>query len=228
MAKKITISFVPTALAERLILADWPQATALRFLLTGADTLHHYPGALPFTLINNYGPTQATGVTTSGPIGRQRPDKRPPIGRPIANTTVHILDDQLQPVPAGEVGEIYIGGAGVARGYLNRPELTAERFLPDPFGSARGGQLYRTGDLARWLPDGQVAYVGRADEQIKVRGFRIEPNGIVSLLNSHPGVQASAIIAQEEPSGAKRLIAYIVCDGRPSPRASELRTLMLN
>lgn len=226
--KKISISFVPTALAERLIAMDWPQGTALRFLLTGADTLHHYPGTLPFTLVNNYGPTEATVVATSGSIGRQRPDRRPPIGRPITNTTIHILDDQLQPVPAGEVGEIYIGGAGVARGYLNRPELTAERFIPDPYSSARGAQLYRTGDLARWLPDGQIAYVGRADEQIKVRGFRIEPNEIVSLLNSHPGVLASAVIAENDPSGAKRLLAYIVSNGTSSPRASELRTLLLS
>ena len=228
VAKKITISFVPTALAERLILADWPKGTALRFLLTGADTLHHYPGSLPFTLINNYGPTEATVVATSGPIGRQRPDVRPPIGRPIANTAIHILDGHLQSVPAGEVGEMYIGGAGVARGYLNHPELTAEKFIPDPFNSGNGARLYRTGDLARWLPDGQIAYVGRADEQIKIRGFRIEPNEIVSLLNSHPAVQGSAVVAQEDASGTKRLLAYIVSDRASSPNASELRTLVLN
>jgi amino acid adenylation domain-containing protein len=228
VANKITISFVPTALAERLILADWPQETALRFLLTGADTLHHYPGALPFTLVNNYGPTEATVVATSGPIARQRPDIRPPIGRPITNTAIHILDENLRLVSAGEIGEIFIGGAGVARGYLNRPELTAERFIPDPFSSVKDAHLYRTGDLARWLPDGQIAYVGRADEQIKIRGFRIEPNEIVSLLNSHPAVQASAVVAQEESSGAKRLLAYIVSDATSSPSASELRALVLN
>lgn len=228
VAQKISISFVPTALAERLIVLDWPQETALRFLLTGADTLHHYPGALPFTLINNYGPTEATVVATSGPIGQQRPDRRPPIGRPITNATIHILDDHLQPVPAGEVGQIYIGGAGVARGYLNRPELTAERFIPDPFSSAPGARLYQSGDLARWLPDGQIAYVGRADEQIKVRGFRIEPNEIVSLLNSHPGVQASAVVAEDDASGGKRLLAYIVSNGSSTLRESELRTLLLS
>jgi amino acid adenylation domain-containing protein len=226
VANKITISFVPTALAERLILADWPRETALRYLLTGADTLHHYPGDLPFTLINNYGPTEATVVATSGPIGRQRPDVRPPIGRPIANTTIHILDEQLHPVPAGEVGEMYIGGAGVARGYLNRPELTAERFIRDPFNSSNGAHLYRTGDLARWLADGQIAYVGRADEQIKIRGFRIEPNEIVSLLNSHPGVLASAVVAREETADTKRLLAYVVSNGTHSPSAGELRALL--
>ena len=226
VANKITISFVPTALAERMILADWPRETALRFLLTGADTLHHYPGDLPFTLINNYGPTEATVVATSGPVGRQRPDVRPPIGRPIANATIHILDEGLHPVPAGEVGEMYIGGAGVARGYLNRPELTAERFIPDPFNSSNGAHLYRTGDLARWLADGQIAYVGRADEQIKIRGFRIEPNEIVSLLNSHPGVLASAVVARAETADAKRLLAYIVSNGTHSPSAGELRALL--
>jgi amino acid adenylation domain-containing protein len=227
-AQKISISFVPTAVAERLIAMDWSKGTILRFLLTGADTLHHYPGALPFTLVNNYGPTEATVVATSGPIGRQRPDRRPPIGRPITNTTIHILDDHLQPVPAGEVGQIYIAGAGVARGYLNRPELTAEKFIADPFSSVPGARLYQTGDLARWLPDGQIAYVGRTDEQIKVRGFRIEPNEIVSLLNSHPAVQANAVIAEDDGSGAKRLLAYIVPTGASSPRASELRTLLLS
>jgi amino acid adenylation domain-containing protein len=226
--QQISISFVPTAVAERLIAMDWSKGTALRFLLTGADTLHHYPGPLPFTLVNNYGPTEATVVATSGPIGRQRPDRRPPIGRPITNTTIHILDDHLQPVPAGEVGQIYIAGAGVARGYLNRPELTAEKFIADPFTSVPGARLYQTGDLARWLPDGQIAYVGRTDEQIKVRGFRIEPNEIVSLLNSHPAVQANAVIAEDDGSGAKRLLAYIVPNGASSPRASELRTLLLS
>jgi amino acid adenylation domain-containing protein len=226
--QKISISFVPTAVAERLIAMDWSQGTTLRFLLTGADTLHHYPGRLPFTLVNNYGPTEATVVATSGPIGRQRPDKRPPIGWPITNTTIHILNDHLQAVPAGEVGQIYIGGSGVARGYRNRPELTAEKFIADPFNSSPGARLYQTGDLARWLSDGQIAYVGRADEQIKVRGFRIEPNEIVSLLNSHPAVQANAVIAEDDGSGAKRLLAYIVSNGASAPRASELRSLLLS
>lgn len=222
----ITISFVPTALAERLILMDWPSDSALRFLLTGADTLHHYPSRdLPFALVNNYGPTETTVVATSGTIAQRRPDLRPPIGQPITNTTIHILDDQLHPVPRGEIGEIHVGGAGVARGYLNRPELTQERFIPSPF-NHNGARLYKTGDLAKWLPDGQVAYIGRADEQIKIRGFRIEPNEIVSVLNSHPRVKASAVVTQEESAGVKRLLAYIVSDDPSSPGAGELRNLV--
>jgi amino acid adenylation domain-containing protein len=212
LAEKIRVSFVPTAMAESLLELDWPAQSQLRLLLTGADTLHRYPPAnLPFALVNNYGPTECTVVTTSGVVvPEQDAHLQPSIGRPIDNVQVHILDDQLEPVSVGEAGELFIGGDGLARGYLNRPEQNAEVFIPSPFSDSKAERLYRTGDLARYLPDGQIAFVGRTDEQIKIRGYRIEPNEIVMRLSQYPGVQSSQIVARTEASGEKRLVAYLV------------------
>ncbi|SDJ53457.1 amino acid adenylation domain-containing protein, partial [Paraburkholderia steynii] len=143
-----------------------------------------YPGV---ALINEYGPTETTiGCTTYTVTGPTNGMTHVPIGRPIANTRVYLLDDHHQPVPIGARGEIYIGGDGVTRGYLNRPDLTAERFLTDPFSSSTGARMYRTGDLARYLPDGNLIYLGRNDNQIKIRGFRIEPGEIEKCLTEHP------------------------------------------
>jgi amino acid adenylation domain-containing protein len=214
LAQRITIAFVPTPLAERLLTPSlqWPPKTDLRILLTGGDTLHRYPPAeLPFLVVNNYGPTECTVVAASGPVlANTLPTMLPPIGRAIANTEIYLLDERLQAVAAGEVGEIYVGGAGVARGYHNRPALTADRFIPNPFRAGSGDRLYRTGDLARLLPDGQLAFQGRLDDQIKIRGYRIEPNEIVSVLNRHQDVRASLVVAREETPGDKRLVAYVV------------------
>ncbi|HYU71268.1 MAG TPA: non-ribosomal peptide synthetase [Ktedonobacteraceae bacterium] len=213
----ITITFLPTALAEEVMTLEWPSKTALRYLLTGADVLHHYPSpALPFTLINNYGPTEATVLVTSGRVPlAEHPTSLPPIGHAIDNTQIYLLDEHLQPVPIGTAGELYIGGAGLSPGYLNRPELTAEKFIRNPFSDEPGSRLYKTGDMARFLPDGQIAFVGRADYQIKIKGYRIEPNEIASVLNSHPDVQASVVVAREDEPGEKRLVAYVV----PAPTA---------
>lgn len=212
--QQITITFLPTALAEGVMALEWPMQATLRYLLTGADTLHRYPSPdLPFTLVNNYGPTENTVVTTSGPVPpTKRLDALPSIGRPIANTQVYILDEQLRQVPIGEIGELYIGGASLSRGYLHRPDLTAERFIRHPFSDEPGARLYKTGDLARFLPDGQIAFLGRDDTQIKIRGYRIEPDEIVSMLNSHPAIEASVVtaMASEESAGDKSLVAYIV------------------
>jgi len=212
LAQGITIGFVPTPMAESLLGLDWPAQTSLRVLLTGADTLHRYPaGNLPFSLINNYGPTECTVVATSGQVSSdKRPDRQPTIGRPIDNVQTYILDDDLQQVPVGAVGELCIGGAGLARGYLNRPEQDAEAFVLNPFSSLPNDRLYRTGDLTRYLPDGQIAFLGRKDEQIKIRGYRIEPNEIVSLLNQYPGVQTSVVVARADNGADKRLVAYLV------------------
>ena len=230
VAHKITISFVPTPLAEDLLRVKWPPNTALRIMLTGGDTLHHYPPAsLPFVLVNNYGPTECTVVATSGAIPPDGHDGTlPPIGRPIVNTHIYVLDEQLLPVAPGTVGEIYIAGAGLARGYRNQPDLTAQKFVSDPFSPKPGGRLYRTGDLARLLPDGQITFVGRVDEQIKIRGFRIEPNEIVCALNQHPVVRESVVLAREDSSGDKRLVAYLVLepdsDVTPKSLRSHLRS----
>lgn len=212
VSERITIGFVPTPLAERMISLKWPRQTTLRLLLTGADTLHSFPPAgLPFTLVNNYGPTECTVVATSGTIPtQQHRDLLPSIGRPISNVQIYILDEQLKQVPVGASGEIYIGGAGVARGYVNDPSLTAAKFVPNPFDSQPNRRLYRTGDLGRYVNAGQVAFLGRIDEQIKIRGHRIEPNEIVAALAGHPAVQASFVTTRESGTSNKQLLAYIV------------------
>ena len=228
LSRKITISFIPTVMAERVMALDWPADAPLRVVLTGADTLHRYPSSdLPFLLVNNYGPTECTVVATSTPIlPDERSSQRPPIGRPIANTQVHILDEHLKSVPKGTPGELYIGGAGLARGYVNRPELTAEKFIPSPFSRETGARLYKTGDLARYLPDGQIAFLGRADEQVKIRGYRIEPNEIVSVLSQYPAVLESAVVARELHSGDKQLIAYFVASPEAQPCYTDLRDFL--
>jgi len=225
VSQGITIGFLPTPLAERVIRIEWPEKTALRVLLTGADTLHHYPPrTLPFQLVNNYGPTECTVVATSGAVLPEGHTGRlPTIGRPIANTEIYILNEGMQQVPIGELGEIYIGGAGLARGYRNRPDLTSERFVPNPFSSEPDARIYRTGDLARSLPDGQIVFLGRVDEQVKIRGFRVEPAEIVTILDQHPAVKASIVLAREVEPGDKRLIAYFVSAAKLQPTHTELR-----
>jgi amino acid adenylation domain-containing protein len=205
---KITVAFVPTPLAERLMTLAWPSSTQLRIMLTGGDALHTYPpAALPFRLINNYGPTECTVVATSGEVTPGEYIAAPKIGKAIDDVCLHVLDNDLRQVPDGEVGELFIGGAGVARGYVNSPQLTAERFLPDPFHP--NSRMYRTGDLVCRSSDGQLTFVGRQDEQIKIRGYRIEPNEIAFVLNSHPLIEASAVGAIGE-NGEKRLVAHVV------------------
>ncbi len=228
ISQKITVCFLATPLAERIMTLEWPTKTSLRVMLTGADTLHHYPPRkLPFQLVNNYGPTECTVVTTSGTIlPNEHADRLPSIGSPIDNMQVHIVNKDMRKVPIGEAGEIYIGGAGLARGYRNHSDLTAERFVLDPFGSERGARLFRTGDLGRYLPDGQIAFLGRVDEQIKIRGFRIEPAEIVKVLDEHPAVQASTVVAREVEPGDKRLVAYFVPAGKTQPTHTELRNFI--
>jgi amino acid adenylation domain-containing protein len=157
---------------------------------------------------NAYGPTESTVCAT---IAECTDSQEPPsIGRPIANTQVYLLDAHLQLMPIGIPGEIYIGGAGLARGYLNRPELTAERFIPNPFSNEPGSRLYKTGDLARYLPDGNIEFLGRIDHQVKIRGFRIELGEIEAVLSQHPDVQESLVISRSDVSGNQRLVAYII------------------
>ncbi|NEP13292.1 MAG: amino acid adenylation domain-containing protein [Symploca sp. SIO2C1] len=207
--KQITISVVPTPLAEKLLALDWTENIALRTMLTGGDRLSRFPkDSLPFELINNYGPTENTVVTTSGLVASTE-SVLPPIGRPIANTVIYILDKYLQPLPIGVPGELHIGGAGLARGYLNRPELTEQKFIPNPFSNKAGSRLYKTGDLARYLPDGNIEFLGRIDNQVKIRGFRIELGEIEAVLVQHVKVREAVVIVREDILGDKRLVAYL-------------------
>ena len=236
----ITISFLPTVIAESMIGLQWPPDSAFRVLLTGADTLRRYPPRdLPFALINNYGPTECTVVATSGRIcpkesseqsSEQSSDTRsnelPSIGRPIDGVRVYIVDENLQRVPDGTAGELLIGGRGVGRGYLNAPELNAEKFLPDLFRGDPGARLYRTGDLGRLLPDGQIAFMGRLDDQIKVMGHRIEPNEIATVLNRHPEIEASFVCAYSDASRDQRLVAYVVPTTDIPPKPGDLRSYL--
>ena len=214
----ITITFLPTAMAECMIDLPWLSNAPLRILLTGADTLRRYPApGLPFALVNNYGPTECTVVATSGTISpNQKPGTLPSIGLPIDGVEVHIVDEQLNRVPQGASGELLIGGASVGRGYVNRPELTADKFVADPFTDAPGARLYCTGDLARVLPDGQIEFLGRMDEQIKIMGYRIEPGEITAALDRHPAIASSCVIAVTGESGERQVVAYVV----PAPGAS--------
>lgn len=226
--EQITISFVPTVLAEQLVRLEWPRTCSLRVLLTGADTLHQYPSRdLPFSFVNNYGPTECAVVATSGVVTADHEiGAHPSIGRPISNVKTCILDENLNEVPTGSTGELYIGGAGLARGYVGRPDLDKERFIPNPLSRIPGERLYKTGDLARLLPDGQIAFVGRADDQIKLRGYRIEPNEIVGALGQHPAVRASAVVAREDARGEKNLVAYVVPAGGKELNDQELRSFL--
>jgi amino acid adenylation domain-containing protein len=178
--------------------------------------------------VNSYGPTEATVAATLFEPQYRAGDAIPdavPIGRPLPEIQIHLLDPSLQPVPAGVAGELHVGGVGVAQGYLNHPELTAQKFIPDPFSGISGARLYKTGDMARYSPSGEIEFLGRVDHQIKIRGFRIELGEIESFLARHPGVREVAVIAREDTPGDKRLIAYIVAVGREIETAQIRRYL---
>ncbi|MDR6162708.1 non-ribosomal peptide synthetase [Pseudomonas fluorescens] len=188
----LDVSFLPTPIAEYAFSKQLDHPT-LRTLLIGGDRLRQFNRAQAFAVVNNYGPTEATVVATSGLI---MPGQALHIGKPVSNATAYLLDEQQRPVPIGIIGELYVGGAGVARGYLNRPDLTAERFLDDPFSVQPEARMYRTGDLARWRPDGNLEYIGRNDDQVKVRGVRVEPGEIEAALASHDAVQEAVVLVR--------------------------------
>jgi arthrofactin-type cyclic lipopeptide synthetase B len=192
-AQPLQVSFLPTPVAEYAFSRDLGHPT-LRTLLIGGDKLRQFPRQQTFAVINNYGPTEATVVATCGAVEAGQVLH---IGRPMANAKIYLLDDQQRPVPVGVAGELYVGGAGVARGYLHRPELTAERFLDDPFSDEPQARMYRTGDLARWLADGNVEYLGRNDDQVKLRGVRIELGEIEAALSAHEAVQDCVVLVRD-------------------------------
>ncbi|HEX3126444.1 MAG TPA: amino acid adenylation domain-containing protein, partial [Thermoanaerobaculia bacterium] len=203
-AERITLAFLPTPLAEGLVEIEPPAGLALRALLTGGDRLRRAPERpLPYALINHYGPTESTVVTTAGMVEPGRPGA-PSIGRPIGGLSVRLLDRDGRRVPPGVPGELCVGGLGLARGYLGRPDLTAERFIPD----LDGGRLYRTGDLARWRSGGELEFLGRIDHQVKIRGFRIELGELEAVLAACPGVR-EAVVAVRDRDGDPVLVAYV-------------------
>jgi amino acid adenylation domain-containing protein len=228
VSKQITISFLPTPLAEELLTLSWPKKTALRIMLTGGDKLNRYPATdLPFQLVNNYGPTENTVVTTSGPVtADNRDDTTPHIGAPIANTQVYILDTNLQPLPIGIPGEIHIGGASLARAYLNRDDLTAEKFIPHPFDDNPGQRLYKTGDWACFLPDGNIKFLGRTDNQVKIRGFRIELGEVEAALVRHESILQAVVMLREDRPGDSQLTAYVVAEPDRKPSAGALKQFL--
>lgn len=218
VANEIAMSFMPTPLAERLILLEWPAATKFRALLTGGDQLHHRPPqGLPFELVNHYGPTECTVLATAATIPPSAGDiaagtvaPAPSIGYPVANNQVYILDSNLKPVPIGVAGELHIGGAGVGRGYLRRPELTQEKFISSPFAQDKTTRIYKTGDLSRFLADGSIEYMGRIDQQVKIRGYRIELGEIEATLGRLEEITECVVIAVDDDHGNRRLAAYVV------------------
>ncbi|WP_181442174.1 non-ribosomal peptide synthetase [Streptomyces tateyamensis] len=211
----VTLAFAPTPLAEALTALPWPATTALRTLLTGGDRLTaRPPRGLPFTLVDNYGPAESTVIALSAPVPPG--DGPPTIGRPLPGITAVVRDAAGAGVADGEVGELYLGGAGLARGYLGRPELTAERFTAAP----TAGRLYRTGDLVRRRPDGEFEFVGRADDQVQIRGFRVEPGELEAALGALPGVRAAAVVAGPDATGEPCLRAfYVPAPDGPAPDA---------
>lgn len=214
---QITTLWLTAGLFHQMVDSHLDKLRGVRQLLAGGDVLSvpHVQKALaqlPHTcLINGYGPTENTTFTTCYPMTSGASlGSSVPIGQPIANTQVYILDARMQPVPIGVPGELYTGGDGVAHGYLNRSELTAEKFIPDPFSDDPDARLYKTGDLARYLPDGNIEFLGRFDNQVKIRGFRIELGEIETVLSQHPAVEKCVVIAREDRPGEKRLVAYVV------------------
>jgi len=234
--QQITIAFLPTPLAEAALAERWPEGMTLRALLTGGDQLKRpAPADLPCQLVNHYGPTENTVVSTAGVVARGGAGA-PPIGRPIQNTTAYVLDRDLRPVPIGVPGELYVGGESLARGYHQRADLTAEKFVTNPFREPSGNsaapftadrrtqsRLYRTGDLVRWRADGQLDFLGRIDNQVKIRGCRIELGEVETALQRHARVREALVLARPDAQGQLHLVAYAV--GRTAGALTEAELL---
>lgn len=228
----ITVLFLTTALFNELVRQDPCLFAELRCLLFGGEAVDPTPvrellsRKPPASLLHVYGPTETTTFATSFPVTAvSAAAATVPIGQPIANTEIYVLDADLQPAPIGVPGEVYLGGAGLARGYWREPRLTAERFVPHPFATRPGARLYRTGDVARFLADGNVEYRQRTDDQVKLRGFRIELEEIRSAVKEYPGIQDGLVVLREDEPGDKRLIAYVTTDARSLERNEQASLL---
>jgi amino acid adenylation domain-containing protein len=229
----VTTLFLTTAFFNLMVDQRLEDLIPVRQLFTGGEFVsprhfrlvhEHLPNC---ALYHVYGPTENTTFSTFYPVPKDHASfVSIPIGRPISNARVYILDETLRPVPAGESGEIYTAGDGVARGYLNNASETEEKFLPDPFAANRNERMYRTGDLARWTEDGNVEFLGRIDNQVKILGHRIEPGEIETVLTMHQGVKHVSVVAQTDENGTKRLIAYYACSSEDGPTPRELRQFL--
>ena len=229
--------FIPAVALQQLVEGfainkEFP--TQLRYVIAGSEQLQitraiaDFFSKLPHCRLHNeYGPSE-THVATCFDLPESPQDwpSRPPIGVPIANTQIYLLDERMQLVESEDSGEVYIGGAGLARGYLNRPETTAKCFVPHPFAPEKGDRLYKTGDLARYLPDGNIEFLGRIDHQVKIRGFRIELGEVEAVLTKHPLVRETVVIAREDVPGDKRLVAYVVLTVEETFTVNELRQFL--
>lgn len=228
--ERVTTLWLTAGLFHLMVDERLEDLKSLRQLLAGGDVLsvshiRKFTQTVPgCQLINGYGPTENTTFTCCYPITNATElGNSVPIGRAITNTQVYILDEQMQPVPIGVPGELYTGGDGLARDYLNRPKLTAEKFIPNPFGA---GRLYKTGDLARYRPDGNIEFIGRIDNQVKIRGFRIEFGEIEAVLTQHRDIQETLVITKEDPPTNKSIIAYIVANPHQVPTSKQLRQFL--
>ncbi|KYC42747.1 hypothetical protein WA1_15530, partial [Scytonema hofmannii PCC 7110] len=233
--ERLFIPFVGLQQLAEVAVGNGLFTTHLREIITAGEQLQITPAISYWlsklthncTLHNHYGPSESHVVTTFTLTNSVETwPLLPPIGRPIANTQIYILDEYLQPVPVGVPGELYIGGVALARGYLNRPELTQQRFIPNPFSTDPNSRLYKTGDLARYLPDGNIEFLGRIDNQVKIRGFRIELGEVEAVLSQHQDVEGCCVIAREDTPGDKRLVAYLVAHQNCTLTSSQLRQFL--
>ncbi|HEY2502021.1 MAG TPA: amino acid adenylation domain-containing protein [Mycobacterium sp.] len=226
------VHVVPSILRSFLAEPALTSCVGLRRVTCGGEVLPYelaqrFLATLDAELWNEYGPAEAAITATYFHCERGASGPPVPIGRPIANIRIRLLDGHLQPVPVGVPGELFIGGVGVGRGYLNQLDATAARFIADPFADEPDQLLYRTGDLARYLPDGNIEYLGRLDNQAEIRGVRIEPGEVEAALDKHPGVRESAVVAGDDGRGNTRLVAHVVAVGEPAPTSAELRRFLL-
>src|SRR5439155_10275907 len=215
----VTVLWLTAGLFHQMVQEELPSLKGVTQLLAGGDTLHatqvrkvleRFPN---MHVINGYGPTENTTFSCCYKVSRNGLEEfgeNVPIGRPITNTQVYIVDESMQLAPLGAPGELCVAGAGLTRGYIKRPDLTAERFMPNPFSESKGERLYRTGDRARWRPDGSLEFLGRIDQQVKIQGYRIEPGEIEAALREHPEVQDAVVVAQRDALDEKRLVACII------------------
>jgi aspartate racemase len=233
LKQRVSVLFLTTALFNHVAREAPASFRSVKNLLFGGEAADPRCAEMvmkagpPGRLLNLYGPTESTVVTTWYRVEYIPGDATTiPIGKPVSNTTVYVLDNNLHPVPTGVPGELYVGGDALARGYLNRPEMTAEKFIPDPFSEEPGARLYKTGDMVRYLPDGNIEFLGRTDHQVKLRGFRIELEEIKAVLGQHPDVRETVVITRGDQPGEKRLVAYVVMNRTSNTTTDQLREFL--